>query len=361
MGRYEPDFETFEKVLRGQVEPQRVHFVELGMDVEVAQVLLGGRSLSAAEDSPGGYYVPIMELYRQLGYDCITVGTPWKNMPDMKRRVGQDTAQLSKGKRIWMEEGRGAITSWDDFERFPWDDIKPDFSVLECLEHKLPGGMKVMANGTVYEMVANDFLGQEGLFYLLYDAPDLVKAVFERWGEKVYAYYADAIRHESVGGIFHCDDLGYKTGTALSPDHLRTLLFPWLRKYVQLAHEQGKMCWLHSCGNLAEVMDELIDDVGFDAFHSFQDVIIPVADFKKRYGNKIAALGGVDVDRLARLSEAEVRKYVRKILDDCMPGGRYALGTGNSMANYIPVGNYLAMLDEGAKWEPLSAPGRDDT
>lgn len=31
----------------------------------------------------------------------------------------------------------------------------------------------------------------------------------------------------------------------------------------------------------------------------------------------------------------------------CAPGGGYALGTGNTVANYIPVKNYLAMLAAG--------------
>jgi uroporphyrinogen decarboxylase len=30
-----------------------------------------------------------------------------------------------------------------------------------------------------------------------------------------------------------------------------------------------------------------------------------------------------------------------------MPGGRYALGSGNSVANYVPIENYFAMLEEG--------------
>ena len=34
------------------------------------------------------------------------------------------------------------------------------------------------------------------------------------------------------------------------------------------------------------------------------------------------------------------------IEDVCMPGGGYRLGTGNSVTNYIPPDNYLAMLDE---------------
>jgi uroporphyrinogen decarboxylase len=42
---------------------------------------------------------------------------------------------------------------------------------------------------------------------------------------------------------------------------------------------------------------------------------------------------------------------VRGQLDTCAGKG-YALGAGNSVANYIPLGNYLAMLDEGKKFRP---------
>ncbi len=62
-----------------------------------------------------------------------------------------------------------------------------------------------------------------------------------------------------------------------------------------------------------------------------------------------ALLGGVDMDVLARGSEDQVRAYTRRCIEGCAPGGGYALGSGNTVANYIPVANYLAMLDEGWK------------
>ena len=96
-------------------------------------------------------------------------------------------------------------------------------------------------------------------------------------------------------------------------------------------------------------MDDLIDWVGIDAKHSFEDVIMPAAEAKRRYGDRIAILGGVDVDYLSRHSVDEVRAYTRKVIEECAPGGGWALGTGNSVPNYVPVENYLAMLDEGRK------------
>ena len=71
----------------------------------------------------------------------------------------------------------------------------------------------------------------------------------------------------------------------------------------------------------------------------------------ERYGDRIAVLGGIDVDFICRASVDQIRKRVRHTLAQCMPGGGYCLGTGNSVANYIPLDNYLAMLDEGRKFK----------
>jgi len=35
-----------------------------------------------------------------------------------------------------------------------------------------------------------------------------------------------------------------------------------------------------------------------------------------------------------------------------MPGGRFAFGSGNTIANYIPLKNYAIMLDEARRWRP---------
>jgi uroporphyrinogen decarboxylase len=94
-------------------------------------------------------------------------------------------------------------------------------------------------------------------------------------------------------------------------------------------------------------MEDLVGEVGIDAYHSFQDVIMPVADFHRRYGGRIGVIGGVDMDALARMPPPEFRRYVRRILEQVMPRGRYALGAGNSLANYVRPENYLARLEEG--------------
>ncbi len=115
-------------------------------------------------------------------------------------------------------------------------------------------------------------------------------------------------------------------------------------------HREGKPFILHSCGNLALIMNDLIDYVGIDAKHSYEEKWYPVNVYKRLYGDKIAVLGGVDMDYLIRMPVSELKLYVRQIISECAPGGGYALGCGNTVANYVRIENYLAMLDVGRKY-----------
>jgi uroporphyrinogen decarboxylase len=87
--------------------------------------------------------------------------------------------------------------------------------------------------------------------------------------------------------------------------------------------------------------------VGIDGKHSYEDAIQPIEQAHERWGEEIACLGGVDVDLLTRGSEDQVRTRVRQIVEACAPRGRFALGSGNSIASYVPAESYLAMLDQG--------------
>jgi len=376
-----PVFQELEKVLKGQKRPEKVHFVELLVDYEIMEFIMSelmGKKLPYSEvqdikqrkinkfaedhrvvlltDEEEKIFIKrYIEFYYQMGYDYVPERMAHEYLKSMimpKVRIGKDTALISKKRgREWVEEGLGVINSWEDFEKFPWERMQIDLgNYCEFLTKNLPSGMKIVVESSLYEQVLEKFLGYEGLFYLFYDQPDLVEAVINRWGEIIYEFYENIISLEITGAIFHADDLGYKTGTMVSPDILRKLVLPWFKKYASLAHQHRKMYWYHCCGNVLEVMEDLVEEVKIDAFHSFQDVIIPVVEFKKRYGNRIAVLGGVDMDKLARLDNRSLRNYIRDILDECMPSGRYALGSGNSIANYIPVKNYLVMLEEGLRW-----------
>lgn len=122
------------------------------------------------------------------------------------------------------------------------------------------------------------------------------------------------------------------------------------KELVDLAHSRDKIYMMHACGNLEAIMDYLIDEIGIDAKHSYEDVIMPVEDCYDRWGGRIGILGGVDVDVLARADQQMVRERTRKVIEHCAPGGRFALGSGNTIANYCKPEDVLAMFDEAFRW-----------
>lgn len=376
-----PSFEALEKVLKGEKNPEQVHFVEIGFDPEPVEAICrdlfgieipsyleivaekkkrfkaGSEVVMLNTKKEKLYLKRFIEFCYRLGYDYVPdtlTSTTLSSILLPEPRITKAITPGSQRDREWAEEGMGIITTWQEFESYPWERIKllNLEGYYKFLFNHLPDGMKVTVSGSLFEQIMEKLLGYEGMFYGLYRNPQLVKAVIDRWGEILLTYYQKIVPLEGVGALFHADDLGYKSDTLISPDMLRDLVFPWFQKYAALAHENGKMFWYHCCGNVRKVLDDLIDDVKIDAFHSFQDTIIPVIDFEKLYGSRIAVLGGVDMDKISRLAEPDLRSYVCNILAHCVPGGGYALGTGNSVADYIPVKNFLAMLEEGFNWRP---------
>jgi uroporphyrinogen decarboxylase len=339
--RAKPDFERLKKAVLRDGIPDRLPFLELFADYDVKCAIFGRPIANMADET---------EFWLRMGYD--RVAAPIGITLEFGRETAADTAhELPRAERGWVTQNTGRISNWAEYESYPWP--TPDQGVIKWAEELsgvLPDGMGILLQSSGILENVMWLMGYENVSIALYDNPDLVQAMFDRVGELMLACYTAGIDIPGVGGAFFGDDMGFKTATMISPEALRKYLFPWMKKIVDVCHEHGKFFILHSCGKLDEVMDDLIDYVGIDARHSFEDAIEPVSSIKKRYGDRVGIMGGVDVDVLARRSVDEVRVYVRKVIEDCAPGGGYALGTGNSVANYIKVENYLAMLEEGWKY-----------
>lgn len=352
--KHAPDFGRMDRVLRRQGEPDRIPFYEHLADAEIMEAITDlpiARYDQSTSEGKEQYVKGLIRFYYELGFDNVPfeVGPL---LPDRRTLLGQDTALLPHARRGWQDEHCGPVQTVEDLERYPWPrpDSACDYGFFEMVARNLPDGMKIIggAAGGVFEHVSW-LMGLEPLSLAMYDDPKLAEGLFERVGTLLLEINRRLLQIGGIGALRMGDDMGFKTSTMLSADQIRQHVLPWQQRIVELAHEHGVPFVLHSCGNLEGIMDDLIDWVGIDAKHSFEDVIMPAAEAKRRYGGRIAILGGVDVDYLSRHSVDEVRAYTRKMIEECAPGGGWALGTGNSVPNYVPVENYLAMLDEGRK------------
>ena len=347
MPLWKPDFDRVLTVLRRQGEPDRVPFLELFHDLEVIEAAMGQK----APQDPAQQRQFHLDFMIQHGYDYV-VGRYVYGFPGCDALIADDTAFYSRGQRGWQDEHHGPITSWAEFESYQWPDpSSADFTELEAYAQILPDGMRcvsLLPGGVLENLIS--LMGLENLCIAAVEQPNLVQTVVDRVGDCLCGIYEALGDMDWVGALWLNDDMGFKTQTILSPAMLRRFIFPHQTRLVEIAHAHGKPVMLHACDNVLEVMDDLIEGVGVDAKHSFEDIIQSVTDFKRQYGDRVAALGGIDVDILARGTEAQVRAYTRQRIEECAPGGGWALGSGNSVANYVPLGNFLAMLDAGRQW-----------
>ncbi len=338
-----PDFEQFLRVLKRDQRPTHLPFYEhLASDGFMsARTGVDTRTLDWNTRAAWQVYV---DFWIDMGFDCVPMEIP-PNLPVEEHE--HRTTQVSQGSEAFV-----SIRNWEDFETYPWP--TPESSV--ALDHFdraaacLPDGAKLVAGVCAgpYEW-ASRLLGVEGLSIAILMEPELVKAVFD----KIHDIHCAALRQiasmDAVGACRQGDDLGFKTSTFLSPEHLRKYIFPIYAQMVEIAHDADKPFILHSCGNLAAVYNDVIGDCGIDAKHSFEDVIMPVTEFKRVYGDRVTPLGGLDVDFICRAEEQELRRYVRDVAETCFSDGFWALGTGNSLTDYMPVEKYLIVLNEGRK------------
>ena len=174
----------------------------------------------------------------------------------------------------------GPIQNRGDFEKYPWDGLplmywehaKAQFDTLgECL----PDGMKALGgigNG-VFE-ISEDLVGFEYLCYLQQDDPELFADLYQKIGDLMVEIWQTFLHHYTHSFVI-CrfgDDLGFKTSTLLAPDTIRKVIIPQYRRVIRLVHNADRPFLLHSCGNIFNVMDGLIE-AGIDAKHSNEDNI----------------------------------------------------------------------------------------
>ena len=125
---------------------------------------------------------------------------------------------------------------------------------------------------------------------------------------------------------------------------MRKYIFPWHKKIVAQIHAAGKPAILHSCGNFSQIIEDIVEEMAFDARHSYEDTIWPVEEAYEALHGRIAVLGGIDVDFVCRSSTEAIYARSSAMLRQVKRRGGYALGTGNSVPEYVPDEGYFAMI-----------------
>ncbi len=337
-----PDFNNLAAVLEKRC-PARPTLFDFFLNERLYHKLAGDAYKRSKPENYLPDFATLVYSFENAGYDYAMIPATRDNfVPYDDSTPSAQTVSLN---------AHSYVCDRESFSRFAWlDPEAEDLSEFAALGACLPQGMKVIPYGPggVLENVIS-ITGYENLCMMIYDDEQLVYDLFEKVGSTLLRVYERVLSYPFVGALMSNDDWGFNTQTMLSPADMRRFVFPWHKRIVQLAHSKGLYALLHSCGNFNEIIEDVITDMQYDGRHSYEDKICPVEEAYEKLKGCLAILGGLDMHFMATESPENIRQRAAKMLQRAQACGGYALGTGNSVPEYIPDENYFSMTQTA--WE----------
>ncbi len=312
-------------------KPDRVPYIEIGVDPAVADQLLGR---SERRDAP----VMIEANERSVEEEKALARAMCKDNIVYILRAPIFADRLA-GKDNRLFYGEGWIRSRDDLSKI----VLPDPHSDE-LYRELEGFCTAKEDFALFLVTRAGFfpallsMGMERFFIALHEDRGLVEELMD-----IYTDWTAAVATRVCGmgiDIFvSTDDLAWKQGPMISPALFRELVLPRFRRVAQ---QVTKPWIIHSDGNITLLIDDLLS-LGLAGLHPFEPEAMDIREMKRQWGNRVCLIGNVSLVTLGRGTPAQVEAETQGLIRDLGPAGGYMLSSANSIASYVPVENVKAM------------------
>jgi uroporphyrinogen decarboxylase len=355
-----PDFDNFRKVVLCDRTPKRVPQFDGTIAQDHKNRWLGKPAVGLEDEvefcmSAGYDFVPLSLGFRQTirGESKGIMGTKQIETKLLKPLEAQyDPRGQKKSKRMWAEEGFGLIRDRSSLERFDWPDPDADYSYdsVERVGQLLPENAKAIVNVGYIFTAPWMLMGLEAFCMALAQGDRLVHQVIERVGRIQSRVVENLLQFDCVGAIRMPDDLGHTGGTLVNPRFLRECIFPWHKRIGDMVHGTGKLYLFHSDGRLYDVIDDLIE-CGFQGLHPCEPASMDIEALKRKYAGRLCLMGNINLDSTLCLgTPSDVVEEVKLRIRTIAPGGGYCCGSSNSIPEYVPYENYVAMIQAIQKY-----------
>jgi uroporphyrinogen decarboxylase len=367
-----PDFENrLRKVLLCEGLPDRVPLVEAGIYTAAKERFLGHPIQSLRDE---------ITFWSRAGYDTFQVTSGLREIVDAAIHHGETgqyesaanesggvraakeyaihklhphalTSELKDGTRHWAPTHEGIIITEKDFDDFPWPRPEEiDYSVFEEAASAMPPGMKVIPFAGAIISSVSLMMGMQNFFTQLALGEPLVEKMFQKVGEFQLAVVDILLGFDTVGAIWINDDMGSSTSTLVNPKHLRQHLFPWYERIAGRTHAANRPLMLHSDGCLYPILEDLVQ-IGFNAIHPIEPKAMDIHRVREIVGPNVCLIGNVNLGfPLGTGTPADVEASVRELIRAMAPNGSYCISSANSIPEYIPYENWLALRNASLRY-----------
>jgi len=186
--------------------------------------------------------------------------------------------------------------------------------------------------------------GMENLMMDFVEHPAFVHELLEAIADYNIAQARKALTYD-IDAVYFGDDWGQQHGLQMGPALWREFIRPQLRRMYATVREAGKAVFIHSCGDVDELFDDLVE-IGVNCFNPFQPEVMDVAELIPRYRGRLAFHGGLSTQKtLPYGSPAQVRAESQRLLTLGREGG-YIFSPAHAVEGDVPLENMLVFIEE---------------
>ncbi|MBN2851932.1 MAG: hypothetical protein JXQ23_04270 [Clostridia bacterium] len=268
----------------------------------------------------------------------ITVGYFDAPADDPEYRFAMSVSEVSK--QI-ARDNHPVISSWDQldcfFKEFPGYFYQPSYDRVARLREAYPFQYLKVSFGHYLFWRLAELRGLQNFLVDLYENEDKLILVMDRLLD-LYAMWSEKMKKAGADGIHGGEDIGTQLALFCNPTQFREIFKTPYRKLGEIIHGNGLDYWLHSCGNITDIMGDLID-CKVDVIHPIQVGAMNSEEIFKKYQGKICFHVGMDVQFLIPFEKEEViyeevKKRMRLFYSK---SGGAIYGAGNVLTKEIPL------------------------
>lgn len=186
--------------------------------------------------------------------------------------------------------------------------------------------------------------GMENLLIDFIDHPAFVHRLLHGIADFNIALVKRAVAYD-IDAVYFGDDWGQQHGLQMGPALWREFIHPQLKRMYAAVRDAGKYVFIHSCGDVDELFDDLVG-IGVNCFNPFQPEVMDVSALLHQYRGHLTFHGGLSTQRtLPYGTPDEVRSETRKLIS-LGRDGNYILSPAHAVEGDVPLENMLAFIDE---------------
>jgi uroporphyrinogen-III decarboxylase len=251
----------------------------------------------------------------------------------------------------------GYFQNYKDYDTFP--KLDPDdprresvYKAGKLIEEKFKGEVYVMPSFCgLLESTWQGFGLQR--FSRMLAKPKIIKQIFDDRGTFCVEMIKRLIEWGEEGAVLMGDDYGFKSGLLMTPKNYHNFVFPWLKRMCDTAHKGGLKFFLHSCGDIYSIFEDIIK-CGVDAIHPIEPTTsnpeFNIFKLHEKHGDEITFVGNVSPQDLADQSPEFIKNYVIKLIEKLAPNGGFILSSGHSINPAVKLENFLTMHETLKKY-----------